>query len=580
MRIVSLLLLFLYIMGASAGFIEGELTVKSTHKLSLLAVDNEGRGKTVDVFITVYSPGRGTITVIPSNAFSQDTIISFRLALLYSSLLTREDYRKYDYTISVQGITQVEGTSATLLFLLFSMSVLKNESTDPLKSATGILGPGGIVGKVGGIPQKTEAARSSGLKLVIGPSTVEINDDIYRPVLTVFQAYEIYSNNFFLPDIRYDAVSSPVVNNFFKESWEYFYEKTSETISYLNQTHWNDSFLNNGLRFLNNSSEFASASHYYTASSMAFQAYFYAYSSLLNYSYHNSPDGFSDHVLKIRNTVSSVRKEVENLTSSLVCINPFTIDAIANAYRRLEESENSLTLAEYSSDLTEKIGNYSYSMARAETSITWVKLVKTYEGKGCLSNSSLSNVLAWMEELVSTSISYYSVMSYITGISIPNSTGNSLLDLISLINIFEKLSSQLYANPLLIRNQIFPVINDTTVKDFMLDSLKAVSVYTMNKLGMPIPSLITMIEFLEDASKTTDNIESIMTQLLICYGIAISYLVFTMPYLPELAFKYFFDPSVIPHLLMPTLIFLSLAGFSLILVSLERVRHKSIPTSF
>lgn len=101
--------------------------------------------------------------MVPSNAFAQDTIISFKLALLYSSLLTGEDYRKYDYTISVHGITQVEGTSASLLFLLFSISLFKNESIDSLKSATGIIGPGGVVGRVGGFPRRPRQRVFQGL---------------------------------------------------------------------------------------------------------------------------------------------------------------------------------------------------------------------------------------------------------------------------------------------------------------------------------------------------------------------------------------------------------------------------------
>ncbi|MEM2009840.1 MAG: hypothetical protein QXV51_03240 [Thermosphaera sp.] len=577
MKNISLVLLFIFAIGSSAGFFESESTIRSTHRLSLLAIDNDGRGKTIDVFITIYSPGRGAITVVPSNAFAQDTIISFKLALLYSSLLTGEDYRKYDYTISVHGITQVEGTSASLLFLLFSISLFKNESIDSLKSATGIIGPGGVVGRVGGIPQKTEAARLSGLKLVIGPSTAEINDEIYRPVLTVFQAYEIYSNNAFLPDVKYGEMFSPVLNDFFKEIWNYFYGKTSETISYLNDTQWDDSFLNNALRLLNDSTKYAEINHYYTASSIAFQAYFYAYSSLLNYSYYNSPVDFSNLILKLKENVSQARIEFENTTSFLTCVNPFMIDAIANAYKRLEEAEASLVLAESSSGLTEKIGNYSYSIARAETSITWLRLAALYGGKYCLSNSSLVSALWWMRELVSTSISYYSVMSYLTGISIPSPTGNPLLDLIYLFGLLEELSNQLYANPLLIRNQIFPVVNDTIVEDFMIESLKAVSVYTMNKLGMPIPSLITMIEFLNDASNLSNNIESIIIQLLTSHGNAIAYLVFTMQHTQKSTLEYLYDPSLVPQLLLPVLVFLSLAGFLLVISGLERV--KLIPAS-
>lgn len=575
MKLTPIIALLMCLTTALAGVGEYSAQESSTYKLSLLAIDNEGKGRIVDVYITVSTPGKGVVTIIPSNAFSQDTLLSFKLALVYSSLLTGEDYKRLDYTISVQGIAQVEGTSATLLFTVFTISLLRNESFDSLKSATGIIGPGGIVGRVGGIPQKVDAAKSSGLKLVAGPLTANITDEIYQPVLTVFQAYEKFSETSLFPELNYENIYSPSLSTYFEEVWMNFYNKTSIIVELLNKSMWMDSFFENSLNLLNLSTKYAEERHYYTASSIAFQAYYHGYSSLLNYSYHTSPHDFDNNVTSIRERVEETRMLIEEKIQLETCYNPLIIDLYVNALKRIEESEEALRAADESVDLIYRIGNYSYSLARAETSLAWVNAVNAYERRNCIASSMLNTYLARIRELLSTSISYYEAMSYLIGFPPVPYTGNSFLDLVYTFKAFEEMTEQLYYNPALIRNEIFPALNHPSIKESLFNSLKTISIYVMSKLGLVIPSIITMIEFLTDASTMDQRTDPLIIQLMILHAYAYSFLVFTLPYTVEQGPTYLFDPTVISSSLIPFLVILCMTGFSLIILSLSRISIKA-----
>ncbi|QOR94255.1 hypothetical protein IMZ38_06465 [Thermosphaera chiliense] len=570
MKFTAIIALIMCLTTALAGFGEYNTKESSTYKLSLLAIDNEGRGRIVDVYITVSTPGRGVVTVIPSNAFSQDTLLSFKLALLYSSLLTGEDYKRLDYTISVQGIAQVEGTSATLLFMVFAISLLRNESFDSLKSATGVIGPGGIVGRVGGIAQKVYAAKYSGLKLVTGPFTANVTDEIYQPVLTVFQAYEKFSETGLFPELNYENMYSPSLTSYFEKVWMDFYNKTNHIVMLLNESMWMDSFLENSLNLLSLSTKYAEVEHFYTASSIAFQAYYYGYSSLLNYSYHTSLTDFENNVLNIKKKIKEARQFIEEQVQLETCYNPLLIDLYMNALKRIEESEEALRAADESVELIHRIGNYSYSLARAETSLAWVNASNIYGRRNCMASPLLDTYLARMHELLSTSKSYYEAMSYLIGFEPAPLTGNSFLDLVYTFKAFEEMAEQLYYNPALIRNEIFPALNNSSIKEILFNSLKTLSVYVMSKLGLVIPSIITMIEFLTDASTMDYRIDYLIVQIMILHAYAYSFLTFTLHNTVEYSPSYLFDPTVIPISLIPFLVILCMTGFSLIILSLRK----------
>jgi hypothetical protein len=275
----------------------------------------------------------------------------------------------------------------------------------------------------------------------------------------------------------------------------------------------------------------------------------------LNYSYHTSLPEFENNISAIRNKVREARLFIERQSRLETCYNPLIIDLYVNALKRIEESEEAVKAADESIELIYKIGNYSYSIARAETSLTWVNASNVYGRRNCIAVSLLNTYLTRMQELLSTSISYYTAMSYLSGFEPIPSTGNTFLDLIYTLKALEKMAEQLYANPALIKNEIFPVLESPSIKEFLLNS---------------IPSSITMIEFLTDASTMDYITESLIIQIMTLHAYIYSFLVFTLSEPVEYGPTYLFDPTMVPNSLIPFLVILCTAGFSLVILSLNR----------
>jgi uncharacterized protein len=69
------------------------------------------------------------------------------------------DYKSYNNYLKIGG--DVKGLSVTLLFYIILSHMLSRGTCPQGVSATGIIGPGGVVGAVGGLEQKLRAAAAS-----------------------------------------------------------------------------------------------------------------------------------------------------------------------------------------------------------------------------------------------------------------------------------------------------------------------------------------------------------------------------------------------------------------------------------
>ncbi|MEM4661982.1 MAG: hypothetical protein QXQ73_04825, partial [Desulfurococcaceae archaeon] len=82
--------------------------------LRLLAVDESKKGIVIKFELRVEEPGFGDIQY---DKVEEDTATSFKLALIYASMITGTDYKCCNYKLSVE--TSVKGLSATLAFYMF-----------------------------------------------------------------------------------------------------------------------------------------------------------------------------------------------------------------------------------------------------------------------------------------------------------------------------------------------------------------------------------------------------------------------------------------------------------------------------
>ncbi len=126
------------------------------------------RGAVVDLQIEV-RPGTGRIFVDTSPLSRIDTVISTRLAKEYACSYLRMDCSGYDffYTMS-SGSQTLGGPSAGAAMAIGTIAALKRI---PMRDVgiTGMINSGGMVGLVGGIKEKIDAAKGTGIRTVLIP---------------------------------------------------------------------------------------------------------------------------------------------------------------------------------------------------------------------------------------------------------------------------------------------------------------------------------------------------------------------------------------------------------------------------
>ncbi len=141
-------------------------------EMTLLAVEGEGEnisGTTAKLYVDV-TPGVGRVFMYTFPFTKFDTQLSTRFAREIACGIANKDCSKYDffYTIT-SGSSIVGGPSAGAAITVLTAAVLMDLPVDESVAITGTINSGGMIGFVGGIREKIEAAAEAGLKTVIIP---------------------------------------------------------------------------------------------------------------------------------------------------------------------------------------------------------------------------------------------------------------------------------------------------------------------------------------------------------------------------------------------------------------------------
>jgi len=134
------------------------------------AVDNEGRGVTVNLTLEVI-PGKGrALTNINQILFWVDTQHSIRTALKVASNVTGINVSKYDFIYSIStNASVIEGTSAGAALTVLTIAALLNKTINPNVTITGTINHDGTIGPVGQVLEKGKAASRAGKKIFLVP---------------------------------------------------------------------------------------------------------------------------------------------------------------------------------------------------------------------------------------------------------------------------------------------------------------------------------------------------------------------------------------------------------------------------
>lgn len=168
-RIVLLLLM---------AFVLLQAAYAKSGSMKLLAVsgsEENPQGSIANIFLEI-KDGSGRVYIDSFPLSKIDTQISTRFAKEVACSFLERDCSAYDFYYTIRANSAIiGGPSAGAATAVLTVSVLEDLPIDEDASMTGTINTGGIIGPVGGIFPKIEAAAESGLKKVLIPKYSQIN---------------------------------------------------------------------------------------------------------------------------------------------------------------------------------------------------------------------------------------------------------------------------------------------------------------------------------------------------------------------------------------------------------------------
>ncbi len=491
-KITTTLLAYLTLILITPSWLSTLITTQRyfTCRVQLLAISGN-RGLLIPGEISISTGGTGAILSI---GVSRDVLASFKLALIYASITTGVDYKSYNYYLKIDG--DVKGLSATLLFYVVLSDMLGKGTCPQSISATGIIGPGGVIGAVGGLEQKLEAAAAGNISLIYAPG---VQRDVFNYTsISVRGVYTVYDLGYLQRGEEYSDVYLLINSTqlLFKPVYMNLSSTASAVLSELEALNWSSEYTNNALEKLREASLAAEQDKYYVAASLAYSALVNAYISRLLYAYESR----SGDILEILNetasrvliTASSTKSEITNLLEWAAedgLIDPVYFDVLITAYARISEAEK---YARTAINLVENVGALIKSIAVAEartlSAYGWLIVANsTRSALNRLVNVSNTVYLSRLaREFLSEHLEYLTLLGLATSSNLTETS--SVSDLLEVFSTLLDASRSIYSPS----NAVFIPTSREVVKT-LVKSLKSVVVnYTVLYSYVPLSTLLVL----------------------------------------------------------------------------------------
>ena len=147
-----------------------EPEVYGNASIRLPAVDEEGKGATTWLHVSVV-PGKGrTLTDINNLLFWVDTQYSIQIAKAVAANQTKTNVSDIDIIYQIDTVAAlVEGPSAGAALTIATMAALAGKEFPDNVLITGTINPDGTIGPVGGILEKAKATKGIGADVLLVP---------------------------------------------------------------------------------------------------------------------------------------------------------------------------------------------------------------------------------------------------------------------------------------------------------------------------------------------------------------------------------------------------------------------------
>ncbi len=376
-------------------------------------------GAVINIRVIMLYPGDGKVyvatTPLPYGPEGTLFITSSQLALYIASTIAGVNPDNYSFLIRPESnLIMIGGPSASAYITCAMYALLTNSSFREDVTMTGMILPGGIVGPVGGVPLKIEAAARRGFKVVLVPalnyltlSPSEIPPGIkVVPVSDVYHAIEYLTGrklvytNVTISDLR----KIPVLEIVTRYLWYLILRRFNSTV---NLASIPQSYRSSIVRLYEEATRLAKEGDYYTAASTLYRALIEYYTACT--SIQVDKRGIS-YLYDLRNEIADMLNNVESeLHEYSRNLNPLSVDLIVGIYDRvgiarelLRDFERSLS----SGDLSEAIRLISEAKARVETLYDWLKVLNKVQAETTVGTNVISKLSRLYIEFLKSLIGY------------------------------------------------------------------------------------------------------------------------------------------------------------------------------
>ncbi len=351
-----------------------------TNNIKLLAINEDNnQGSIVDLTLDVTS-GSGRVFLETYPLSQIDTQISLRIAKTIACQTANYYCLDKDFMYSVMSNSPViAGPSAGAAMTILTMSSLENKKLDPSTVITGTINSGGVIGIVGGVKEKIEAAAMANMKRVLIPQgepnatdMIEYGKKINVSVIEVSNiddAYQIFTNQTkeYLP-----LVVNPTYEEIMERIDTTICNRTKQLTAQANTHNLSEQdkeLIESALNLSNEAENFTTDNEFYSSASKCFGANVYLEEALLS-----SQNLSVDEQAKMKNDTEIRIDNFEKAINNTKIDNLGSLEAIMIVQERLRDARSNLEYGNTS------LYDLAYANERIYSAYTWEQFIG-YPGK-------------------------------------------------------------------------------------------------------------------------------------------------------------------------------------------------------
>jgi len=379
-------------------------------RLYILAVGEAG-GKYFGVpseLVVRVGPGTGKVFVSAEPLSELDMQASARIAALVAAFVAGVNYFDYDYYVEiVSNSTIVGGPSAGAAMCVALTAALLDEPLNTSVVVTGMIMPDGLIGPVGGIPEKVHAAAEVGAKLMIVPlgqtraqslatgQVVDVVQEGQSLGVKVVEASTIYDVlRYFGVKVREPPINisvelpesvKSVMRSWAEDSMKQYSDLVKEAEALMNQV--SDAYKAQMLDLLRQAADYAAHGNqsldegdYYSAASDYFAATIYADEAVWVGKIVAGQATINDLLSEAKSAVDEAVSKYESLVKDRFAsgADASYVTVLAEVGRRVVEANASLAQAEENPSVPDLV----YIKWRARSAIDWMDMLDAINASG------------------------------------------------------------------------------------------------------------------------------------------------------------------------------------------------------